>query len=54
VVETHTDPDGDRYRTKRIVRRGEVVSLLAFPDDAIDADDVLPEQRPKRRSSHEV
>ncbi len=44
VVETYTDPHGDRYRTKRIVRRGEDVSPLAFPDDAIAADDLLPQR----------
>jgi Uma2 family endonuclease len=42
VVETYTDPDRDRYRTKRIVQRGEAVSPLAFPDDVIAADDLLP------------
>jgi Uma2 family endonuclease len=45
VVEAHTDPDGDRYRTKRIVRRGEDISPLAFPVDPIAADDFLPERR---------
>jgi Uma2 family endonuclease len=45
TVEAHTDPDGHRYRTKRIVRRGEDISPVAFPDDTIAANDLLPERR---------
>jgi len=45
VVETHREPDGHRYRTKRTVRPGEDVSPLAFSEDRIAADDMLPEVR---------
>jgi Uma2 family endonuclease len=55
VVETYSDPDRDRYRAKRIVRRGEDVSPLAFPDDVIAADDLLPAiSRPRSGNDPEV
>ena len=42
TVEVHRDPHGSRYQQVTVFRRGERVSLLAFPEIAIAVDDILP------------
>ena len=41
-IEVYREPFGDGYRESRVARRGERVSLLAFPDVEFVVDDVLP------------
>jgi Uma2 family endonuclease len=41
-VEVLRDPVVGRYRGETIYRRGERITLLAFPDVAIAVDDVMP------------
>lgn len=36
------DPEGERYRSIRIVQRGETIAPLAFPDLELRLDDVIP------------
>lgn len=38
----YRDPEGDRYRSSRIIRRGERVAPAAFPDDELLVDAILP------------
>ena len=40
-VEVHREPEGDRYRSVRVVERGGEVAPLAFPDLALRVADIL-------------
>jgi Uma2 family endonuclease len=46
-VENHTDPSAPlrRYLTRTVLRRGERLALVAFPDVTIAADALLPPRR---------
>lgn len=41
VVEVYRDPNPDGYRTSRLLRRGDTLSIAAFPDVSLTVDDVL-------------
>jgi Uma2 family endonuclease len=41
VVEVHRDPGPEGYRSVRLVRRGETIQPLAFPDVDIPVDAIL-------------
>jgi Uma2 family endonuclease len=41
-LEVHRDPQGDRYRSRTILRHGDTVRPLARPDHAIAVADLLP------------
>jgi Uma2 family endonuclease len=41
-VELYADPEGDRYRTRRTLYRGEALVPRAFPDVVIPVDDIVP------------
>lgn len=36
------DPSARRYRERQLVRRGQVIQLVAFPDTTVRTDDLLP------------
>jgi len=41
-IEVYREPRGKRFESKRVAGRGDSVAPLAFPDDAIPVDDILP------------
>jgi Uma2 family endonuclease len=41
IIEVHRDPGSNGYQTVRTVRRGERLSLLAFPDLSLAAEEIL-------------
>lgn len=42
VIEVYRDPDGGEWRTLRTYRRGEMISLLEFPDVELPVSEILP------------
>lgn len=44
-VDVHSEPIGERYEKHRCAVRGQSVAPLAFPDDPIVVDDILPPSR---------
>jgi Uma2 family endonuclease len=40
-IEVYRDPSGESYVERRVVRRGERLACLAFPDVTLAADDIL-------------
>lgn len=48
-VEVHRAPDPDRrlYTDRHVARRGERLTLVAFPDAAVAVDDLLPPPEPR-------
>lgn len=42
TVEVYRDPADDSYRSHRLAKRGETVTLLALPDVSIAVNDILP------------
>lgn len=49
-VDVYRDPAGERYASHRSAGRGESVAPLAFPDDAVAVDDILPPPVPEERT----
>jgi len=41
-VDIHREPDGERFKKHRRACRGKSLAPLAFPDDAIPVNDILP------------
>lgn len=44
VVEVHRDPERSRYRSVEVLKRGDVIRPLAFPDVSIAVGDILGEE----------
>ena len=44
-VDVYREPEGERFRTHRRVGRGKSIAPLAFPDDAVAVNDILPPSR---------
>ncbi|HEY0384135.1 MAG TPA: Uma2 family endonuclease [Candidatus Elarobacter sp.] len=44
-VDVYREPRGDRYRKHHRAGRGKPIAPLAFPDDSIDVNDILPPMR---------
>jgi Uma2 family endonuclease len=44
-VDVYREPQGGRYKDHRRAGRGKSVAPLAFPDDSIAVDDILPPPR---------
>jgi Uma2 family endonuclease len=44
-VDVYREPRGERYKKHERIQRGQSVAPLAFPDDAIGVNDILPPPR---------
>ena len=44
-VDVYREPEGERFRKHRRMGRGKSVAPLAFPDDAVAVNDILPPLR---------
>ena len=54
VVEVHRDPERGRYRSVQVVKPGDIIQPLAFPDISVAVGDILGEESRPEPSEAQV